>query len=154
MIFCFFVHHIPVEYRHCMIFIYKLWLTVQFLLFPQFQSRLIGRQASKRMLNRRSAKIRWHLWKFLVKVISRPVFLCAMNQMLRCIKPFLRIDNPRKLLPALFTYTDQISDCLAIDIQRMANRYILFFYFHTIAGYYLHQKPLYFPASFSFCPLI
>ena len=138
---CFSVHHFPVKYGHGMVFLCKLRFPGQLSVLPQFPPRLIGSYTSQCMLNRRTPQIGRKFWKMQVKIVPGLVLLCPVNQMLCLIKPFLCIRNFGKFTPGFRIHLNQITDCRAVDTQRMADGNILFSDFYTIAGCHLHTRP-------------
>ena len=153
--FCFLIHDIPIKYRHRMILTDQLRFSSQFSLFPQTKAWLIGGHCSKCVLNRRSSQIRWHLRKMTVKRKSGMILFCLMYQMFRFIKAFLWISDFWKFFPGLCIHRNQIGNCFPKNIQRRAERYILFFNFYSIAGYNLHKGPCFLFSIFrTLCKMI
>ena len=137
------VHHIPVKDRHGMVLTGKLWLSRQFFRFlPQSQTGLIGRYTPKCVLDRSPAEIRRHLRKTKVKIKPGRIVLRCMHQMLCNIKTLFELRDFPQFFPYLCIDTCQVTDCLAVDLQSLADRDILFSYLHTITGYCTHFLPL------------
>ena len=68
---------------------------------------------------------------------------------------FLWISDFWKFFPDLCIHRNQIGNCFPKNIQRRAERYILFFNFYSIAGYNLHKGPCFLFSIFrTLCKMI
>ena len=133
------VHHITVEYRYGMIITHQL-RPAAFLIrfFPQFHPCLIWGYTSQGMLDSCPSEIRRHLWKSQVKIKPCLVLFGGMHQMFCRVETFFRFRDYCQFIPCLSIDPNQTTDRRTINIQCLADRYILFSQFYAITGYYPH----------------
>lgn len=95
------------------------------------------------MLDSCPSQIRRHLWKSQVKIKPCLVLFGGMHQMFCRVETFFRFRDYCQFIPCLSIDPNQTTDRRTINIQCLADRYILFSQFYAITGYYPHLFPSY-----------